>query len=169
MQYFITSLGLCSFLFFTACNKNDYTQDDSMPSSGHILMEREHTSASHLVDVTIANQLISSYLNSIDTITAYTPIKSFIVGVSELRELLLDTNVTELKIFLAHHQDYLSNGNTDVYSGVDAQALTLVISGVNNTNDYVYLNTSNVINKINGCPINCRLTGSASADTLYIP
>lgn len=169
MQYFIYAIGLSVFLLLTACNKNDNTQESTAPALGNAIMERDLGATSHLVDAALANQLISSYLNSIDTITAYTPIKSFMVGVSELRDLLSDTNITELKIFLAHHQDYLSNGNTDVYSGVDAQALTLVISGVNSTNDYVYLNTSNVINKINGCPVNCRLTGSASADTLYIP
>lgn len=169
MQHFIYGLSLSSLLLLTACNKNENTQEHTTTSWGHTIMERDVGSSSHLVDASIANQLISSYLNSIDTITAYTPIKSFMVGVSELRELLFDTSVTELKIFLAHHQDYLSNGNTDVFSGVDAQALTLVISGVNSTNDYVYLNTSNVINKIHGCPVNCRLTGSASADTLFIP
>lgn len=169
MQHFIHAIGLSSLFLLAACHKNETTAEATVPSWSNAIMERDWGSTSHLVDAALANQLISSYLNSIDTITAYTPIKSFMVGVSELRDLLLDTNVTELKIFLAHHQDYLSNGNTDVYSGVDAQALTLVISGVNSTNDYVYLNTSNVINKIHGCPVNCRLTGSASADTLYIP
>lgn len=169
MQHFIHAIGLSSLFLLAACNKNETTAEATVPSWSNAIIERDLGSTSHLVDAALANQLISSYLNSIDTITAYTPIKSFMVGVSELRDLLLDTNVTELKIFLAHHQDYLSNGNTDVYSGVDAQALTLVISGVNSTNDYVYLNTSNVINKIHGCPVNCRLTGSASADTLYIP
>lgn len=117
------------------------------------------------VHYTDANELIQSYLKSIDTFII-PQVRAFYLNADDLRTYLADAAITELKIFLAHTGSIVHSGLRDKYSGLNADALTLVIAGVDTGQNYVLHQKTAVINRISGCPSNCIVAGSAANDLI---
>ncbi len=132
------------------------------PSPDHDSVPIRSGSFIHYTD---ANDLIRSYLKSIDTFII-PQVRSFYLNADDLRTYLADAAVTELKIFLAHTGSIVNSGLRDKYSGLNHDALTLVMVGVDSRQNYVLHQKTAVINRISGCPSNCIISGSAANDLI---
>lgn len=127
---------------------------------------------SPFITLDTANVMIGSYLNSINGNTGnlgsgQTPlIKSFIVDANALRYYLQNTNIKYIKLFMAHKLNYINKGNKNKDAGYRGDALTIVISGFDSSNNYIYSPQGAVLDFSAPCPNNCPGSGTAAYDLL---
>ncbi|WP_276132350.1 hypothetical protein [Polluticoccus soli] len=130
---------------------------------------------SPFIPVDTANAMIGSYLNSINGNsgnngnTGYGQsqnIKSFIVDANALRFYLQNTNIRYVKLLMAHKLNYINKGGKNKDAGYRGDALTIVISGFDSSNNYIYSPQGAVLDFSAPCPNNCPGTGTASNDLL---
>ena len=124
--------------------------------------------ASQSVSVEQANNMIKSYLNSINYEKNDTDLHCLIVNADSLRAYLNDTSkgkITKVKLMLAHTPVYIKKceGNP-VNCGYKAGALTLIIAGYDSKNNYVYDKNGRVMDHLAPCPESCPKAGEASND-----
>ena len=143
--------------FTTSCTTNSSNRNKSSGTD----------TGSVLIPVDSANKMIQSYVNSINTpsTTNDTDVKSFFVDASELRNYLDSTNITQIKIVLAHTLNFINNGHGNQNAGYKSGAFTLVLAGVDKDGKYIYMPGNNVINHSAPCPTNCP-PGAAGNDLL---
>lgn len=121
---------------------------------------------SPFISVDTANMMIGSYLNSISS--SSNKIKSFIVDANALRYYLQNTNIKYVKLMLAHKKNYIRGGGQNQDAGYDGQALTMVITGFDSSNNYIYSPQGAVLDFSQPCPFNCPTSGSAAYDLLPV-
>lgn len=128
---------------------------------------------SPFITLDTANIMIGSYLNSINgnangnNGNGQTPlIKSFIVDANALRYYLQNTNIKYIKLFMAHKLNYINKGNKNKDAGYRGDALTIVISGFDSSNNYIYSPQGAVLDFSAPCPNNCPGSGTAAYDLL---
>jgi hypothetical protein len=114
------------------------------------------------ISITLANQMISSYLASLSTQNYTSGLRSLSFNADTLRSYLNDTTngrITTLKLMLAHREDYIVD-NYGVDAGLDATALTLVIVGLDENEEYIYNKNNMVYDHARPCPANCGNSGN---------
>lgn len=112
------------------------------------------------ISVDTANRMIQSYLTSVGYPSADTALKSLSFDADSLRSYLANPNIVTIKFALAHRQTYIDAGNYGHNAGLNPNALTLVIVGVNEDNNYILNKYNGVYDHMAPCPSLC--TGSIS-------
>lgn len=111
---------------------------------------------SQSISVEYANELIGSYLKSVDYPRLDTAIRSFAYDADTLRSYLADTSIKTIRFHMAHSPSYY-NTNKDQYRGLSAQSLTLVIVGYGNEDNMIRNNQNGVYEHCYPCPATCRI------------
>lgn len=127
--------------------------------------------SSVFIPVSLANRMIKSYLDGMDTNDNKNEIRSWLVNADSLRYFLSLHNekIVNLKLMLAHNTDYINAGHEGERAPAGSNALTLVIAGVDAENNYVYTDEGTVPERCQPCPEECIGSGNAASDTLVSP
>lgn len=116
-----------------------------------------------------ANKMLGSYLNSINSGSNDSDIRSWSIDVDQLR-LLIDSagqsnSVKHLKIMLSHSLDYINSGHASIPCGYNKNALTIIIAGYDIEGNYIFSTNNSVLNRAKPCPSNCP-PGNAGSNLL---
>lgn len=118
---------------------------------------------SRSIPVDSANRMISSYLTSIDYPSNETSLRSLAFSADSLRDYLNDSNIKTIRFMFAHQPAYINAGHFGEPSGMNPDALTLVIVGMSNTGAYILNKNDEVFEHCKPCPKFC----ASSADFIY--
>lgn len=124
--------------------------------------------STHKISIAHANDMIQSYLDSINASSDNSNLHSLIFDADELREYLATDNgaIKKIKVMFAHTLQYISDGHEGENAGYKRGALTLIIAGFDANNDYVYWDTNSVMDNGTECPALCPTSGTAANDLL---
>ena len=117
---------------------------------------------SQTISIETANEMINSYLTSIDYENSPYGLRSFVFDADTLRSYLSDTThgkIVTLKFMLAHQEGYINEGNYGVDAGLDGRAMTFVIVGLDEDDQYIYTRDNEVYDRIKPCPAYCDNSG----------
>ena len=164
---------LFSFSLFciclSACNtpENQLTEQSQGQTQFSLLSAPSGTG---FIPIDSANKMLSSYLKSLDTVTAVDAnLHAVIFNADSLRSMLNDeTNgkIAHVKVMFAHRLDYINSGGQNVNCGYDNDALTLIIAGYDTVGNYVYHPAGKVLNIGSPCPPLCPENGTAASNLL---
>jgi len=150
-----------------ACSKKNTSVEANTPKQGRTIDLSSYAlmglDSPFLLPDT-ANVMIESYLTSIEDDP--TQLKSLIVDANSLRYYLQNTDITHVKLMFAHKLSYIREGNNGEPAGLDYNALTIVIAGFDENNDYIYSPQGAVMDFCKPCPFECPSTGTAANDLL---
>lgn len=120
------------------------------------LMRYSGPDYSQSISVSDANNMISSYLESVNYPNQDSALRSLTFDADTLRSYLKDTSIVTLKFLVAHTPAYTNaSGTNGTYAGMNPNAITLVIAGVNNANQIVRNTQGGVYEHCQACPVNC--------------
>ncbi len=158
-------LIIVAVLAIYACNKKNATVDTNLNKPGKTPDFRSYAlmglDSPFLLPDT-ANVMIQSYLNSIEN--EPTQLKSLIVDANALRYYLQNTDIKSVKLMFAHKKSYIQQATT--LDDMDYRALTIVIAGFDEDNNYIYSPQGAVMDFCQPCPANCPANGTAANDIL---
>ena len=164
---------VCLGAAIAACNKEKsdksvtptpQVRTSATPNAHYASKTTDDTSGNSIfISKDAANQMISSYIYSTNS-TSETDTKSFSVNADSLRAYLADGNIKNVKLIFAHTSEYMNAGNTGLYCGTQAGAITIVIAAYNASGDFVYHNGC-VLDHVLPCPSSCP-PGQAGNDLL---
>jgi hypothetical protein len=153
---------------FLACTKANNSISTTPASPSALLNHHNFSNArytgtnySQSIPVDSANSMIGSYLNSIGYPSADTALRSLIFDADTLRAYLQDPSIATLKFMIAHRDGYKNSGYLGRYAGMNPEAVTMVIVGLNEQDQYVLNNRSEVYEHTAPCPNNCPGTSTA--------
>lgn len=109
------------------------------------------------ISVDLANTLIGSYLTSIDYENNPYGLRSFTFDADTLRNYLNDTTngrIATIRLMLAHQESYIES-NYGVNAGLDGRAITFIIVGLDENDNFVYNKNNAVYDNVRPCPVNC--------------
>jgi len=161
-----TILSICAACaLFMSCNNgnNDHGGDGGHGNHN----PNGDTSTSQSVTTAEANNMIASYLNSVNYQAEDTELHCWIVNADSLRSYLNDSSkgkITNIKIMLAHTQKWINSGCGNQNCQYTSGELTVIIAGYDKSNNYVYMNGNRVMDRGQPCPSYCPKTGTASSD-----
>ena len=143
------------------CKKDPATT--SLPQTPKPSSGTNHSSAmrysgadySQPIAIDTANRMIQSYLASINPASNNTILRSMTFDADTLRSYLLDSDIKTVKFMLAHTPAYMNSGRYGQDAGNAAGAVTFIIVGLNEDNDFVYNAQGKVYDHIRPCPTNC--------------
>jgi hypothetical protein len=155
------SLTLFSLLMIYACTKESGTVSNSplpMPGSnsvlGHHTARYSGSDYSQSIPVDSANALIGSYLTSVHYPNVDTALRSLTFDADTLRAYLMNSNIVTLKFMIAHRPSYKASNNGN-YAGMNPGALTVVIVGQDEADNYVLNDRGQVYDHTQPCPSHC--------------
>jgi hypothetical protein len=164
-------VALFTGIAILACNKDKFTETPKTPKSNNpphsaarFTGDSTETATSQFISMSVANQMITSYLYSINSTANDTDIRSFTVSADSLRAFLANTSIKNVKLIFAHTMSYINAGNSGVNAGYQSGALTIVIAAYDTSGNYVYYG-GNVLDHLIPCPYTCP-SGSAGNDLL---
>ena len=166
MNRTLAVLTLVTMYLIMGCTKNSSTIGSTpVPASqshvgrygmyGHSNARYSGSGYSQSIPVDTANNMIQSYLFSVNYPTTDTALRSLTFDADTLRAYLKNSNIVTLKFMLAHQPDFVSTHGSGVYSGYDPNALTMVVVGLNDNDDYVLNSRNEVYEHFSPCPIYC--------------
>ena len=163
----ISTLVLVVILLVAGCTKKNTTPDTNVkPLNENVRANAMLTSDSPFIRVDSANKMLTSYLASVNTTSHADDLHSLIIDAEALRTYLADADIKHVKIMFAHRLDYINSGNAGVYAGNKINALTVVIAGYDEDNNYVCTPTGTYLDNAAPCPYSCPQNGTASSDLL---
>lgn len=109
---------------------------------------------SQSISVDSANSMIGSYLASVKYPMVDTAIRSITFDADTLRAYLQNNNIVTLKLMFAHRLDYKANYGGQ-YAGLNPNAMTVIVVGQDQQDNYVFNNRNEVYDNINNCPLRC--------------
>jgi hypothetical protein len=110
---------------------------------------------SQSIEVDTANRMLMSYLHSVGYPNTDTAIRSLSFDADTLRAYLQNPQIVTVKFMLAHKQSYINSGYEGKPSGMNPGALTMIIVGLSENNQYVRNSRSGVYDNMYPCPNNC--------------
>lgn len=111
--------------------------------------------------------MIDSYITSIDPVQNPNEIHSLLCNVDTLLSYYrAHPEIQYFKLSFAHNLNYINNGHYGVRPVPNDNALTVIISGVDISGNYVLMADGSVIDQLTPCPDQC-VKGSAQADNIY--
>lgn len=128
------------------------TSHVSVPGAG--LARYSGPNYSQSISLATANGLIGSYLNSVGYPAADTALRAFSFDADTLRAYLQNSNIVTLKFMLAHQPAYKAAHN-GLYAGMNPAALTLVVVGQDEDDDYILNTRGEVYDNMIPCPTFC--------------
>jgi len=159
------SLGV----LIAACHKENSTVAPSTQQTNakphYAFRDSTDTAGSLFISTNIANNMISSYLQSINSTASDSNIHSFSISADSLRAYLANPAIKNVKLMFAHTQNYINAGNFGVYSGFQTGALTIVIAAYDSVGNYIYYGGNAVLDHCAPCPYSCA-SGTAGNDLL---
>jgi hypothetical protein len=167
MKSTFIAIALFSIYFILGCTKESGTVGN-MPEPqgapvgnygmyGHSNARYAGSDYSQSIPVTDANQMIQSYLNSVNYPAADTALRSLSFDADTLRAYLQNPNIVTLKFVLAHQPAYATGASTKgVYAGQNPNAMTLVVVGLNEQDQFVLNNRNEVYEHFMLCPTVCH-------------
>ena len=168
--------AICMAIFSMACNKSESKVAPAAAASGATnntadphFAKRDSVSNSVFISMDDANEMITSYLKSINTNASansdFGPdVKSFSIDADALRAYLEDPNVKKVKVCFAHTLNWIDAGNSGQSAGYKSGAMTLVLVGYDANGNYIYHNGA-VLDHAAPCPYSCP-PGQAGNDLL---
>lgn len=171
---------LTAMLLLLSCSKKENVTSRRIPErmsvatmapvSGKSAMRERYSSYyKHLVSLEDANRMIKSYLNGIGYPQNQSAIRSWTLDADALRSFICEGNgaeMSKIKLMLAHTMEYTNAGNEGKSSMDKGDALTLIIVGVDEENNYIYSPEGDVLDFCQPCPTQCLETGDAANDLL---
>lgn len=166
----LTLVALIAVLSVWGCKKetvsdpsagNDAPSSPRMGRSQKWLARYSGSDYSQAIKIDSANQMIASYLASINYPGNDTALRSLTFDADTLRSYLADNRIVTLKFMLAHRPEYINAGKYGMYAGMKSSALTVVIVGLDENDHYIYNDRNMVYEHAFPCPANCP--GSSSA------
>jgi hypothetical protein len=110
---------------------------------------------SHSISVDTANKMIQSYLTGVGYPSVDTAIRALSFDADTLRAYLANHDIVTVKFMFAHQAGYLNSGNYGGNPGLNPSAITLVIAGVDNNDNYVRNSQNGVYDNMTPCPFQC--------------
>lgn len=153
-------------IIILACNKDNSTVTPSHQTTARHSAARfltQDTLSSKFIEPSLANEMISSYLASIDYVHNDTDVRAFIINADSLRAYLADPSIKGVKIMFAHTKQYIDASYSGENAGYQAGALTIVIAGYDSVGNYKYHN-GKVLDHATPCPYTCP--GGTAGDAL---
>lgn len=166
----LSSIVLLCFIAFSACQKEskEVAPAGNPATTGtpdiHSMMRYSGSDYSQPICKDTANRMIQSYLNSINYPSSDNNLRSLTFDADTLRAYLADSKIVTLKFMLAHRQSYMNSGYYGSNCGTRADALTFIIVGLDESDNYVYNSRSMVYDNTRPCPTDC---GSNYSAVLY--
>jgi hypothetical protein len=161
--------SLATILFISACSKDS---DNYTPVAGNqaqlIQQNPTYTGVkfrysgadySQPIPIDDANNMIQSYLTSINYPNNQTDLRSLTFDADTLRAYLADGRIKTLKFMLAHQPGYAAT-NYGMNAGMKANAITMVIVGLNESEQYIYNGNDMVYEHFRPCPDHCSASGA---------
>jgi hypothetical protein len=99
--------------------------------------------------------MLESYLSSVGYPSVDTAIRSLSFDADTLRAYLQNPNIVTLKFMVAHQPDYINGGHGGVPAGMAPGAMTMIVVGLNNNDQYVLNNRNEVYEHFATCPFTC--------------
>jgi hypothetical protein len=174
MKNYATIL-LSFMLFSTACKKDSNpmeplnvtgtTAGGAGNFGGHAPLQFRYSGAdySQAISIADANSMIQSYLTSIDYPNNDSDLRSLTFDADTLRAYLNDTShgrIVTLKLMLAHTPAY-AQSSYGKPAGLKANAMTLVMVGLDENERYIYNRDNRVYEHFSPCPTQCTGVNSA--------
>lgn len=119
------------------------------------------------ISVQEANDMIETYLASIDYPSNDTGLRSLLYNADSLRSYLSDTSIHQLKLMLAQNQ----TADASYSAGSSAcfgEGLTIIMAGVDANGNYRLYKGGVALNHGIPCPKNCMVSGTAAANTIVL-
>lgn len=171
MKRTIAAVAFASMCAIIACTKETGTVNNNVSPAttsqngnqtgfgGHTAARTSAGNYSQSISVDTANRMIQSYLNSVGYPAVDTSIRSLSFDADTLRAYLSDHSIVTLKFIFAHTPAYANSGY-GTGAGLNPGAITLVIAGVNENDQYVLNNRNGVYDHMSPCPTLCLGDGS---------
>ena len=101
--------------------------------------------------------MIGSYLASVSTNTdQHEYLRSLVFNADTLRNYLENNSIKRVKFMLAHPMAYIDAGGENRYAGTRADALTMIIVGLDSSANYVFAHGNSVYDHLEPCPRHCN-------------
>jgi len=147
ISFFAIAIGLSTLI---ACERNNHAGQGIISNS---------TTDNEFISLDSGNKMVTSYINSINYATNDTDLRSLIIDAGQLRKYLdsetNSPNITQVKISFAHTLAYINSGHGNQYAGYKSGALTVILSGVDDSGNYVFFPDNLIIDRSSNCPTNC--------------
>ena len=114
---------------------------------------------SQSIPISAANSMIQSYLESVSYPSTDTALRSLTFDADTLRAYLQNPNIVTLKFVLAHDPSYMT-AHAGEYSGMNPNAVTMIVVGLNDSDQYVLNNRNEVYEHFKPCPNYCTSNSS---------
>jgi hypothetical protein len=162
-------IALCLGVAIAACKKDSSTVTPAYqaPVAKTGGADSTDTTGSRFISVSLANQMINSYLYSINAEQNSSDVRSFSIDADSLRAYLnSSTNIKNVKLVFAHTPEYINSGSFGKNAGYKSGALTIVVAGYDASGNYVYHNGM-VLDHLRPCPHSCP-AGDAGNNLLSV-
>ena len=161
--------SLATILLISACSKDSDNFTPATPIQGPapqgnptytgIKFRYSGADYSQPIPIDEANNMIQSYLTSINYPDNQTDLRSLTFDADTLRAYLADGRIKTVKFMLAHQPSYAAT-SYGVNAGMRANAITMVIVGLDETDKYIYNDNDMVYDHFAPCPTNCSVSGA---------
>lgn len=102
-----------------------------------------------------ANKMILSYLTSVGYPGVDTALRALTFDADSLRNYLANPSIVTVKFMVAHKLNYVNSGGSGVNAGLNPAAITLVLVGLNDGDEYIMNSVNRVYDNFNPCPSLC--------------
>lgn len=107
------------------------------------------------ISLSDANQMIGSYLSSVNYPATDNKLRALSFDADSLRAYLADPSIKTVKFMFAHQMDYIADGNYGVNAEMNPDAQTFIIVGQNFNGDYILNSQNGVYEHAMPCPSMC--------------
>lgn len=118
------------------------------------------------IPIDTANRMIESYLHGINYQVNTNEIRSWTFSADTLRRFLQEGNgkkIVRLKLMLAHSLAYIHGGHEGERPPINTHALTLIVVGIDENNNYIYNPEGEAYEHAFPCPPRCLGRDSLTA------
>lgn len=168
MKKTIATLAVAALITLLACTKESSivsnTATPSMNASasnsqynmyGRSYARLSGQNYSQSISVDTANQMIQSYLTGVGYPSVDTAIRALSFDADTLRRYLANNDITTIKFMFAHQTAYINNGGYGSKPGLNPAAMTLIIAGIDDNDNYVLNSQNGVYDHMLNCPVQC--------------
>jgi hypothetical protein len=151
-------VSIAIMILISACGKKENTPEPK-PTAKQKTASFRYTGSDYSQPITIteANTMIQSYLSSINYPENNTNLRSLTFDADTLRAYLNDSTrgkIATLKLMVAHQPQY-AQSNYGIPAGMSANAITLIVVGLDENDNYIYNKQNMVYDHFRPCPSNC--------------
>jgi|GEM_PF-914754 hypothetical protein len=119
------------------------------------------------IKIATANRMIRSYLQGINSQVNTNETRSWTFNADTLRRYLSEgkgKQIVRLKLMLAHSLDYIDSGHEGERPAANSHALTLIVVGLDQNNEYIYNPEGEPYEHAFPCPPRCLGTDTLTTN-----